>query len=502
MLHVSFFVEMLRSQPRLMFWFAALAQAALWWLIPSIFYAAPPGGLADVLAVGAEFQLGSYWGPPLAFWVAEIAYMIAGITGVYLLSQVCVVAAYWAVFRLGRAIVGIHHAAMAVLLMVGIAAFTVPTPDFGPAVAAMPIAAVSLLHFWYAIGEGRRGYWFFLALDLGVLLLTSYAGIVLLGLVVLFTVTSKRGRRMLASAEPWLAAVIIVVVLFPHLIWLDAVGGGLSAILDRIGSEATASNPAVNWGRQALTVALAHAGSAVLAALAIGWRLRRSEPAPVFQRGALTNFERRFVLFFAFGSPLAATLLAALFGLRGPVGGMAPHLVLSGLAIVVLAGNSISLYRQRITAMAWLLLLVAPAAFAVGAIFVLPWTAGIEVPVSQPAREMGRYFAERFEQSTGKPLAIVAGDPRLASLIALTAPSRPSLYLDARPERTPWVGSEEIRRKGAIVVWQTSDTSGQPPPEIRARFPDLAPALPRAFAREVQGRLPLLRVGWGLLRPQ
>ncbi len=502
MLHVSFFVEMLRSQPRLMFWFAALAQAALWWLVPSIFYSSPPGGLPEVLAVGAEFQLGSFWGPPLAFWLAEIAYVIAGITGVYLLSQVCIVAAYWIIFKLGQAIVGIHHAAMAVLLMVGIAAFTVPTPDFGPAVAAMPLAAVCLLHFWYAIGEGRRGYWFILALDLGVLLLTSYAGIVLLGLVALFTVTSKRGRRMLASVEPWIAAVIIVVVLFPHLIWLDAVGGGFAAILDRIASDAAETNPVFNWGRQTLTIALAHAGAAVLAALAIGWRLRRSGAAPAFQRGSLTNFERRFVLFFAFGSPLGATLLAALFGLRGPIGGLAPHLVLSGLAIVVLAGNSISLYRQRITALAWTLLLVAPPAFAAGAIFVLPWTAGIEVPVGQPAQDMGRFFGESFERSTGKPLAVVAGDPRLASLIALAAPSRPSLYLDASPERTPWVGGDEIRRKGAIVVWPASDTSGQPPPEIKARFPGLVPSLPRAFAREVQGRLPLLRVGWGMLRPQ
>ena len=30
---------------------------------------------------------------------------------------------------------------------------------------------------------------------------------------------------------------------------------------------------------------------------------------------------------------------------------------------------------------------------------------------------------------------------------------------------------------------------------------DLAPEAPRTFARLVQGRLPLLRVGWGVIRP-
>ena len=45
MLHVSLFVELLRSQPRFMVWAAAIAQGALWWLVPVLFYSAPPGDL-------------------------------------------------------------------------------------------------------------------------------------------------------------------------------------------------------------------------------------------------------------------------------------------------------------------------------------------------------------------------------------------------------------------------------------------------------------------------
>ena len=137
MLYVSIFVELLRSRPALAVWLAALAQALLWTLVPAVFYAGPPGDLPNVLAVGHEFQLGTYLGPPLAFWLAEVAFDLAGssLVGVYLLSQICVVVTYWAVFALGRSIVGAQHAALAVLLMVGISAFTVPTPDFGPVIA-------------------------------------------------------------------------------------------------------------------------------------------------------------------------------------------------------------------------------------------------------------------------------------------------------------------------------------------------------------------------------
>ena len=145
MLYVSIFVELLRSRPALAIWVAALAQAALWTLVPLLFYSGPPGDLPNVLAVGHEFQLGTYLGPPLAFWLADLAFEVAGLFGVYALSQVCVVVTYWAVFALGRSIVGAQHAAMAVLLMVGVSAFTVPTPDFGPVVLTMPGGRVEVI---------------------------------------------------------------------------------------------------------------------------------------------------------------------------------------------------------------------------------------------------------------------------------------------------------------------------------------------------------------------
>jgi len=46
------------------------------------------------------------------------------------------------------------------------------------------------------------------------------------------------------------------------------------------------------------------------------------------------------------------------------------------------------------------------------------------------------------------------------------------------------------------------DTAGTPPLDVKARFPDLIPELPRAFERRVQGQLPLLRLGWGVIRPR
>ena len=92
MFRVSLILEALRARPVLMFWVAALAQGALWTLVPALFYPAPPGDVPLVLAVGKEWLLGSPYGPPLAFWAADARVPPRRRSvGVYLLSQLCVV---------------------------------------------------------------------------------------------------------------------------------------------------------------------------------------------------------------------------------------------------------------------------------------------------------------------------------------------------------------------------------------------------------------------------
>ena len=60
----------------------------------------------------------------------------------------------------------------------------------------------------------------------------------------------------------------------------------------------------------------------------------------------------------------------------------------------------------------------------------------------------------------------------------------------------------KFNETGGVVVWRASDTSGTPPPDIAQRFPGLVPEVPRAFEWMVNGRQPLLRIGWAIVRPK
>jgi Dolichyl-phosphate-mannose-protein mannosyltransferase len=497
--YVSLIVESLRGRPRLVFWAVALAQAALWTFIPALFYSAPPGGAPMLLAIGHEFVLGSYLGPPLAFWLGELAFRIAGAFGLYALAQACIVVTYWAVFTLGRAIVGMRHAVLAVLLMVGVAAFTVPSPGFGEAVMAAPLWALALLHYWRAMGEGRRGNWFLLALDLGLLLLASYAGLILVALMILFTFASGRGREALMHPEPWVAVLPLMIVVFPHAAWLwhgrDLVVGGLQDTA----AAAGALPPAL---RLLLILLLSHLGLVLLIALGSGWPRKPRERAPEIDRNPTEKLGRLFVYVFALAPGLIALAVVAASGLIGPFDRVAPLVVLSGLAVVVLAGDQVLLYRERLVSSAWLGLLVLPPLMVVVGMAVLPWTAGTDLQVAQPANAEGRFFADNFERRTGKPLEYVTGDPRVAPLVALGSPSRPHVYFDWAPQRSPWATVVDIHEHGGVLVWPTAPKSAAPPATLKAQFPGLVAEVPRSFARAVQGFLPLIRLGWAVVRPQ
>jgi len=248
-------------------------------------------------------------------------------------------------------------------------------------------------------------------------------------------------------------------------------------------------------------VAVMHVGVVLFVILASPWRLPRGTRVPTVDRQPMPSLAKSLIYFFALAPLLTVTLAIALLGYPWSPAVAGPLVVCSGLAVLAFAGDRIPLYRQRMLSITWIGLLAGPPLAMAVALFLLPWALKIDREVLYPTAEMGRFFAETFERRTGQPLTIVAGDPEIASLVALDPRVRPSLLMEA-PVRSRWVSVADARAKGAVVVWPATDTVGTPPPAITASFPDLAVEVPRAFERSIQGRLPLLRIGWAVIRPQ
>jgi hypothetical protein len=496
----SLIIELIRARPRLVVWLVVSFQAAMWLILPLLLYRSPPGDLATVLAYGREYQVGTPLGPPLAFWLADIAFRAAGnhMFGVYLLAQLCAVVTFWTLYLLARAIVGGQQAVLAVLLTMTVVAFSSPGVEFGPLVLARPLWALLLLHSWQLIGQGRRNAWFAWSIEAGLLLLTTPAAIGLLILVAAFALATARGRRTLKSFDPLFALLVIVVLALPYLIWLiraDTLTMPPWPALSDLNARAQ------HWAALLGGLLLAISGILVLVVLNTGWFGRASEEAPIIYRPPVNPLARNFVYFFAIVPALAGSLISGLFDLDRVAGGAGVALLMSGLAAIVATGDLIQLRRQRVLRSVWAAAVVAPALAIVVTTLFLPWTGGVEVATSLPATAIGQFFGDSFERRTNQPLRAVSGDPGLASLIALDT-GRPHLLLAATPERTPWLTMQKFYQTGGVVVWRASDTDGTPPADLAQRFPGLVPEVPRAFEWLVNGRQPLLRIGWAIVRPK
>ena len=496
----SLIIELIRARPRLVVWLVVLFQATLWLLVSSLLYRSPPGDLATVLAYGREYQVGTYLGPPLAFWLADIAFRAAGnnMFGVYLLAQLCSIVTLWALYLLARAVVGGQQAVLAVLLTMTVTAFSSPSVEFGPLMLARPLWALLLLHSWQLMGQGRRNAWFAWSIEAGLLLLTTPAAIGLLLLIIVFALATARGRRTLMSFDALFALLVVVVLALPYLVWLIRAD---TLALPQWPAIADLTGRARHWAILLGGLVLAASGIVLLVVLNSGRSGRKPDEAPIIYRPPVDPLARDFVYFFAAAPPLMGSLISGLFDLDRVVGGAGIALLMSGLAVIVAAGDLIQLRRQRMLRSAWAATIIAPALATLATTLFVPWTGGAEVATSLPATAIAHFFGDSFERRTNRRLPAVAGDAQLAGLIALGA-GRPHLFLDAAPQRTPWLNFTRFNETGGVVVWRASDTIGTPPPDIAQRFPGLVPEVPRAFERLVNGRQPLLRIGWAIVRPR
>src|ERR1700744_3300772 len=175
----SLVIELICARPKLVVWLVIVLQAMLWLLVSLLVYRSPPGDLATVVALGREYRVGTDLGPPLALWLADIAFRAAGnhVFGVYVLAQICSISTFWTLYLLARATVGVQQAVLAVLLTMTVLAFSSPALEFGPLILARPLWALLLLHSWQLIGQNRRNVWFIWSIEAGILLLTTSAGI-------------------------------------------------------------------------------------------------------------------------------------------------------------------------------------------------------------------------------------------------------------------------------------------------------------------------------------
>lgn len=500
-LEASILVEALRAAPAALLAIGLIAHALLWAIATQIAEPSPPPQMAVAIALGREWMLGYEGMPPLAAWVSAAIHHVTGsLFAVRLAASFCVAAAGWMLFLFARRIAGDRHAAIGVLVMVGVFPVAFPGSALTGDLLQMPLAAAAVLAWWYAVGERMPNAWTVLGVVAGVMMYAGPQAPALLLVLAAVTLFSPHGRAAVARFDAVLAVLLALLVFAfiagPRFIWLWR--HGFAQFFAGTGAG-IAPDELLFPLRLAFVAFAGHFGFALILFLATAYAARAKENAPVFVREPAVPFVRGSVLALA-----AAPALLALFGLYGAgqaarVQLLSPLLMLSGIAAVLLGGERLTIRRQRLVGVIAAIYLIAPVAMQIVFSFAPGWF-GDNRASNWPAAAAARTFTEIYHTRTGRPLEYIAGERVAAAQIAVMSADRPHVFIGADPAHAPWIGSADFRNKGGVVFWQIRGADASPPAELVARLP--------AFVEEAPLRLPWargggdpVRIGWAIVPP-
>jgi 4-amino-4-deoxy-L-arabinose transferase-like glycosyltransferase len=479
---------------------------AVWTALPTLLYANLPLDLIEALTYGREWQLGSDKLPPLPWWMVEITYRVFGSDiAYYALAELTVIAAFALIWALARPLVGGTGALVAVLIVDGLHYFGYTAAKFNHDVIQLPLWALAGYSFHAALKHGRTRDWLLLGVAFGGALWAKYFVIVLAAAYAAFMIFDRDARRAWRTPGPWLGMAVALIIASPHLIWL------VQNDFLPFGYVDARAAPARGWYDYLLHPSafllgqLAFMLPTLLIAAPWVWPRPATEnaalPLVAPESGAADAFDRRIVSLLAFGPAVAMVALIAASG-RGAVTMWGyPLWIFLGLWIVLSAPNARELRRLRRTVIAWAVVFAALAIGFTADYSVLPLLDHRYRAAFFPGDALASALTQRFHAATGnQKLRYVVGTMWLGGNVGHYSPDRPRVLIDGLPRRAPWIDLDDLRAKGAVLVWNVGDLQHLPAP-----FAAIAPAAQVGTPFTLPARrfgVGEEHIGWAVLMPQ
>jgi 4-amino-4-deoxy-L-arabinose transferase-like glycosyltransferase len=489
--------EAIYRRPQAAFATFLLVHGLVWTALPALLYANLPLDLIEGLTYGREWQLGYDKLPPLPWSMIEAAYRVFGVdTAYYALAQLAVIVAFVAVWMTARPLVGATGALVAILIIDGLNFFNYTAPKFNHDVIQLPFWALAGFAFHAGLRQGRLGYWALAGLALGVAAWAKYFVVILATPLALFLVIDRDARRRLTEPGPWFAAVIAIVVIIPHLIWLvqnsflpfhylEARAPPARGALDHL------VHPIEYLGGQAFVLI-----PALLIAAPLVWPIMK-----VTSRAEVNGFDRRIVTLLAFGPALTLLVLTLVTG-RGTVTMWGyPLWLFLGLWTVVFAPATLDRTRLGWVGAIWAIVFATYLTVFVVNYLVLPHFDHRDRAVLFPGDILSAALTQKFEAATGRKPDYIIGSMWNGGNVAHYSSEHPQprVLIDGLPRRAPWIDLEDLRTRGAVLVWTEGDLRVLP-----KDFAAIAPSAQVGPPFDLPFRMGhgVVHVGWAILRSQ
>src|SRR5215469_5418158 len=492
------------------FWLLVTFHVTAWTLIPALTLANVSLDVAEITCYGHEHQLGYFKHPPLASWVAEAARWAAGqqaIWVIYLVAQLMVAIAFFAVWQLAKRIVEPAAAFVVVLALESSFIYTVMTLEFNHLVMVLPFIALSVWCLHQALRNGDMRWWIALGTSIGLGLMSNHIMLFLAITIAAFICVDRCSVHWLTRPHPYIAAVVALVVFLPNLFWLlHHHFAPVSYIRNRYEVNATPFEHILTLLNFLFAQSL-FIGPMVIALAPWTGRWQRhlySDPRD--------RWTARFLLVMVGGPFFGFLALSVVCGLKldKTLWGMTFWLFVPLLALFALQARPAPL-SLRHTVFAGLTLIFLNVIVAIAIPSMYPRLMGRALPRTQfPGKLLSKEISYIWHAHyQNRPLRVVAGEQWLAYNVAFYSPERPSVLTnqarlwssEVDESSCPWTSVRQLRTSGGILLWYPLIEGFELPKGLRRIAPGAVYIQTLSLPWQTSTALPPVQVGVAVLPP-
>lgn len=447
-----------------------LGHALLWSVALALGHSAPELDSAEQFTWAFSLESGYWKHPPLPSWLMHALMAVFGpsVPLPFVATQACIAIALLLAWQLAREWMGAARALVATVLAALVTYHGLGGDALNHTTVLLPFEAATLWCAWRALHDGRLRWWLLAGAGAGLMMLVKYIAVLPLAALLTSVLLDERLRRPGARRGLAAAAVVFVLLLVPHALWLRRT----DFLPFAYARSVTMAGTGGAW-RSAADFVLMQCLRVLPALLAAGLLMtgpRRATVPPMASAGA-----RRFLAINAL-APLALTLVWGLANgtpLQSRWGGSG--FLLFGALLVErarLPGTG-SLLRRALT-----IGIALDALMALGASVPRAWLAeryGIATRANFPSDALAREAQATWRAQTDAPLRLVVADVWLGGNLVARAERPLAVLIDGHHFKSPWVQPAAVARCGALVLDDTTDDA--------AGHAASNPALEALFAR-------------------
>lgn len=477
----------------------------LWTTFPTIFRPTIMHDVAEGITWGWQWQLGYDKHPPLAAWLCALFTNLFSTVGwpVYLLAQIAVVIAFWAVWRLALRITSPLYALISVFSLEGIVCFNAAATKFTPDTIQTPIWAVMILLFYITLKEKKLWQWVLLGVLAGIAVWSKYQAPILFISMFACMLITQQGRDCFKQLGPYLTAITCLVVITPHIVWAYHYHfPEISYMLNSTTGKLHSSHelPIIHYLSMPLMFTLNQVGVCTgLIIMFIPFYFAKKENSTVSQ------FDKTFLCIMALG-PFAISVLYALITGSALIHRWSmPYFSLLGLYVLIMLRPHIT---QQIFKSFIRLFLVVALSILIGRYtwiaYIGPyWAHNAKADAYYPAKPLALWVTRYWHQHYHSRLRYIAGSHYVTAYVTAYSPDRPTPLMGFDERQSEWININTFRKQGGMLIWRIKSNQPYALPGVAKSLFQNAKLLPElSLPKLTQGTNVVMHFGVAVVPPK